>query len=63
MRKNCPCCTIITIVKVDEEGIDPKDYLSIGDYEIDSSYSKNQLAALALTAHTILNLDETITRG
>lgn len=49
--------------KVDEEGIDPKDYLSIGDYEIDSSYSKNQLAALALTAHTILNLDETITRG
>ncbi|MDO6603545.1 PSD1 and planctomycete cytochrome C domain-containing protein [Arenibacter palladensis] len=49
--------------KVDEEGIDPKDYLSIGDFEIDSSYSKNQLAALALTAHTILNLDETITRG
>ena len=49
--------------KVDEEGIDPQDYLSIGDFEIDSSYSKNQLAALALTAHTILNLDETITRG
>mgnify|MGYP003664018683 FL=1 len=49
--------------KVDEEGIDPQDYLSIGDFEIDSSYSKKQLAALALTAHTILNLDETITRG
>ncbi|SHF49230.1 Planctomycete cytochrome C [Arenibacter palladensis] len=49
--------------KVDEEGIDAQDYLSIGDFEIDSSYSKNQLAALALTAHTILNLDETITRG
>ncbi len=49
--------------KVDEEGIDPQDYLSIGDYEIDESYSKKQLAALALTAHTILNLDETITRG
>ncbi|MDX1769246.1 MAG: PSD1 and planctomycete cytochrome C domain-containing protein [Arenibacter troitsensis] len=49
--------------KVNEEGIDPQDYLSIGDFEIDSSYSKKQLAALALTAHTILNLDETITRG
>ncbi|GBF20378.1 MULTISPECIES: PSD1 and planctomycete cytochrome C domain-containing protein [Arenibacter] len=49
--------------KVDEEGIDPQDYLSIGDFEIDSSYSKKQLAALALTAHAILNLDETITRG
>ena len=49
--------------KVDEEGIDPQDYLSIGDFEIDSTYSKKQLAALALTAHTILNLDETITRG
>ena len=51
------------VQKVDEEGIDPQDYLSIGDFEIDSSYSKKQLAALALTAHTILNLDETITRG
>ena len=49
--------------KVDDEGIDPQDYLSIGDFEIDSAYSKKQLAALALTAHTILNLDETITRG
>ena len=49
--------------KVEEEGIDAQDYLSIGAFEIDSTYSKKQLAALALTAHTILNLDETITRG
>lgn len=49
--------------KVDEEGISPKDYLSIGAFEIDEGYSRKELAALALTAHTILNLDETITRG
>lgn len=49
--------------KVEEEGIDAQDYLSIGAFEIDSTYSKKQLAALALTAHTILNLDETISRG
>jgi hypothetical protein len=49
--------------KVEEEGIDPQEYLSIGAFEIDSTYSKKHLAALALTAHTILNLDETISRG
>lgn len=49
--------------KVEEEGINAQDYLSIGAFEIDGTYSKKQLAALALTAHTILNLDETISRG
>jgi hypothetical protein len=49
--------------KVEGEGIEAKEYLSIGATEMDSNISVSQLAALALTAHTILNLDETITRG
>jgi hypothetical protein len=49
--------------KVDEETIEAAEYLSIGAFEIGKKYSEKQLAALALTAHTILNLDETITRG
>ena len=48
---------------VDEEGIGTQEYLSIGDFEMNKNYSTNQLAALALMAHTILNLDEIITRG
>src|SRR5690606_23114220 len=43
--------------------IGAQDYLSIGALKMDGSYPKNELAALALTAHTILNLDETISRG
>jgi hypothetical protein len=49
--------------QVDNEGIEAHEYLSIGAFEMDKNHSENQLAALALTAHTILNLDETITRG
>lgn len=43
-------------IKVDE-------YLSIGSYKVDTTISSDKLAALSLTAHTILNLDETITKG
>ncbi|MCL5245285.1 PSD1 and planctomycete cytochrome C domain-containing protein [Cellulophaga sp. 20_2_10] len=43
-------------IKVDE-------YLSIGSYKVDTAISSEKLAALSLTAHTILNLDETITKG
>ncbi|MCM4151150.1 DUF1553 domain-containing protein [Arenibacter sp. N53] len=49
--------------KVEGEGIEAQEYLSIGATERDKNISESQLAALALTAHTILNLDETITRG
>ena len=49
--------------KVEGEGIEAQEYLSIGATEMNSNISVSQLAALALTAHTILNLDETITRG
>ncbi len=49
--------------KVKNEDIGAEDYLSIGAYEIKGEYSKYKLAALALTAHSILNLDETISRG
>ncbi|MCM4173423.1 DUF1553 domain-containing protein [Arenibacter sp. TNZ] len=51
------------LLKVEGEGIEAQEYLSIGAFEMDKNISESQLAALALTAHTILNLDETITRG
>ncbi|MDC0635262.1 DUF1553 domain-containing protein [Flavobacteriaceae bacterium] len=51
------------IAKVDAKTIHVEDYLSIGEYVVDDQLSKKELAALALTAHTIFNLDETITRG
>ncbi|WP_422861976.1 PSD1 and planctomycete cytochrome C domain-containing protein [Flagellimonas sp. W118] len=41
----------------------PDEYLSIGEFENTENLPADQLAALALTAHTILNLDETISRG
>ena len=41
----------------------PEEYLSIGEYEATAEVEAPSLAALALTAHTILNLDETITKG
>ncbi len=41
----------------------PDEYLSIGESVNSEDIPADQLAALALTAHTILNLDETISRG
>ncbi len=41
----------------------PEEYLTIGEYEATAKIEAASLAALALTAHTILNLDETITKG
>ena len=41
----------------------PEEYLSIGEFGNSENVPADQLAALALTAHTILNLDETISRG
>ncbi|MEL6976614.1 MAG: DUF1549 and DUF1553 domain-containing protein, partial [Bacteroidota bacterium] len=41
----------------------PEEYLTIGEYEATTEIEASTLAALALTAHTILNLDETITKG
>jgi hypothetical protein len=49
--------------KIDANEIIASEYVKIGDYEIDSDIPENQLAALALVTHTILNLDETISRG
>ncbi len=41
----------------------PNEYLAIGEFVATSSDSPELLAALALTTHTILNLDETISKG
>lgn len=51
------------LAQVKEQEVKPEDYLMIGAFEIPESISKEKLAALALTSHTILNLDETISRG
>ncbi|MBT8297147.1 MAG: PSD1 and planctomycete cytochrome C domain-containing protein [Maribacter sp.] len=49
--------------KIKAEEISAEEYLSIGTYRSTRNVSKEEWAALSLTAHTILNLDETITRG
>lgn len=51
------------LAQVKEEEVKPEDYLTIGAYEVPDAISKEKLAALSLTSHTILNLDETISRG
>lgn len=51
------------LAQVQEEEVRPEDYLKIGTYEVPEAIDKKVLAALSLTSHTILNLDETITRG
>lgn len=49
--------------KIRAKEISAEDYLSIGTYQSTGDIPKEEWAALSLTAHTILNLDETITRG
>ncbi|MEM8937986.1 MAG: PSD1 and planctomycete cytochrome C domain-containing protein [Bacteroidota bacterium] len=41
----------------------PEDYLAIGEFAMKSTLKPELFAALALTSHTILNLDETISKG
>ncbi len=49
--------------KIKSQEIIAEDYLSIGVFQTAENIPKDEWAALSLTAHTILNLDETITRG
>ncbi|MGO4918517.1 PSD1 and planctomycete cytochrome C domain-containing protein [Maribacter spongiicola] len=49
--------------KVQSGEISVSEYLSIGRSEVPAEINKEKLAAMTLTAHTILNLDETINRG
>ncbi len=51
------------LAKVENGQVVPEEYLSIGATAVEPDLPKDQLAALALTAHAILNLDESITRG
>ena len=51
------------LIKIKSQEIDAEEYLSIGAFRSEEEISKHEWAALSLTAHTILNLDETITRG
>ena len=51
------------LAEVQEQEINPDDYLTIGAYKVPEAMNKEKVAALALTSHTILNLDETISRG
>ena len=51
------------LTKIKSKEIIVEEYLSIGNFETKENIAKDEWAALALTAHTILNLDETITRG
>ncbi|APQ19315.1 PSD1 and planctomycete cytochrome C domain-containing protein [Maribacter hydrothermalis] len=49
--------------KVESGEISISEYLSIGRSEVPADLNKEKLVAMTLTAHTILNLDETINRG
>ncbi|UJH67081.1 PSD1 and planctomycete cytochrome C domain-containing protein [Allomuricauda sp. SCSIO 65647] len=49
--------------KIEEGEINIDEYLAIGEFSKDDIGSRKKWAGLALTAHAILNLDETITRG
>ena len=49
--------------KIKTGDIVPEEYLSIGEFTEVPDTSLETLTALALTAQTIMNLDETITRG
>ncbi len=49
--------------KIDNGIIEASDYISIGEFTNDIEVSDKELASLSLVAHTIFNLDETITRG
>ncbi|SDT18981.1 Planctomycete cytochrome C [Maribacter dokdonensis] len=49
--------------KVENGEISTSEYLSIGRSEVPTGLDKEKLVAMTLTAHTILNLDETINRG
>jgi hypothetical protein len=51
------------IVQIRDKEVIPEEYLAIGSFEIDADVNKEVITALALTSHTILNLDETISRG
>ncbi|MGA1773735.1 MAG: DUF1553 domain-containing protein [Flavobacteriaceae bacterium] len=49
--------------QVKKDAIEVEDYLSIGASKVKSTADRGAFAALALTAHTLLNLDQTITRS
>lgn len=49
--------------KAENGEINVSEYLSIGRSAVPSELNTDALVAMALTAHTILNLDETINRG
>ncbi|WP_236971797.1 DUF1553 domain-containing protein [Membranihabitans marinus] len=50
------------IQRFKENPKDRDDYLTVGEYRIDSDLDANQLAALATIAHSIMNTDEGYTR-
>ena len=52
-----------SLKKVHSKSIDAETYLAIGEYSLPTVSDVTALAALTMTAHTILNLDETISRG
>ncbi|SHG70734.1 PSD1 and planctomycete cytochrome C domain-containing protein [Flagellimonas flava] len=52
-----------TLERIKDGEIVPEEYLSIGEFAVVSDLPAEALTALALTAQTIMNLDETITRG
>lgn len=53
----------VSLEKIKLGEVAPDEYLNIGELEATDELPADKLTALALTAQTILNLDETISRG
>ena len=51
------------LTQIRNEGVQATAYLAIGQKQIASTEATDEFTALSLTAHTILNLDQTITRS
>lgn len=51
------------LAKMDNGVFTANEYIGIGEYKAEITVPEKELASLALVAHTVLNLDETITRG
>lgn len=62
-RKQLTALHAEMVDQITRKEVDPETYLSVGNSKVESSMQNTSFTALALTAHTLLNLDQTITRS
>ena len=62
-RKQLTALHAEMVDQITRKEVDPETYLSVGNSKVESSMQNTSFTALALTEHTLLNLDQTITRS